>query len=143
MAKWVEARNKKSSRTKFLSGNAGYFRRYVADSFANSACANARGCAPHVHGSTTAFKFCAIRIHFERGQAVICACGACGSRRPGRGNNSRVKGDWGWSGSVRETAKENAVGKKKEGCRNGKRVEWRGERKGEIGGESVHHLPQG
>lgn len=40
-----------------------------------------------------AFKFCAIRIHFERGQAVIYACGACGSR-PWRGNNSSVKGGW-------------------------------------------------
>lgn len=35
-----------------------------------------------------AFKFWPIRIHFERGQAVIYACGACGSR-PRRGEVTR------------------------------------------------------
>lgn len=45
-----------------------------------------------------AFKFWPIRIHFERGQAVIYACGTCGSRSR-RGNNSRARGQEERSGS--------------------------------------------
>lgn len=57
------------------------------------------------------FKFCAIRIHFERGQAVIYACRAC-SLDPWRGNNSRVK-EVGGGGREREREKDGETEEKR------------------------------
>lgn len=59
------------------------------------------------------FKFCAIRIHFERGQAVIYACRAC-SLGPWRGNNSRVK-EVGDGGRERERERDGETEVEKRG----------------------------
>lgn len=74
-----------------------------------------------------AFKFWPIRIHFERGQAVIYACGACGSR-PRRGEATPGRGK-------REEEREERSGS------SGVAERWRGtKRTGDIEGRSEREM---
>lgn len=101
-----ERGDKKSSTTKI------FFARYLLR-VRHSACTNARGWhAVHIPPARD-FKFCAIRIHFERGQAVIYACRAC-SLGPWRGNNSRVK-EVGDGGRERERERDGETEVEKRG----------------------------
>lgn len=79
-----------------------------------------------------AFKFWPIRIHFERGQAVIYACGACGSRPRGEVTPGREKREErnGSSGAAKRGIEREIKRRRERRRERRKRSGWKGIKNG-------------